>query len=387
MTRWLLPPNEAERIRAIDEAVLSSSANFAGLKVTSEAIPMTVSYGIATIHVTGLLVKDRDPILDYFGIAHTAYSEVSAQVREAEQRGAKRGVIHFDSPGGQVVNDLGTAMDDIRESSIQWKSMAGDLLASAAYMLASQAKGGIYAGHEMSLVGSIGVAASVYMSSYRKEIANTDSPKKRPDVATSEGQDMIREELDDIFGVLAEKMAKGRGVSTDAIRNDYGQGAVMTAKTALSKKIIDGIESGRSRNKKPASGTQAATVGGNTMDLETLKREHPATYQAAIDAGIEQGVKKERARAAEHVSFAKGSKLYEAAMDDIVNGTEATMAVVHKHLDAQYRNQASGSRGEEAPPPVGGGDDSQPVGATKEQTQAAFAALNGKSGWTLEIGG
>lgn len=344
---------------------------------------MTVSYGIATVNVRGMLVKERDAILDYFGVVHTAYSEISSQVREAEAKGAKRGVMHIDSPGGQVVTDLLDAMRAISGSSIEWKVVAGDLLASAAYMLASQAKGGIYATSELSLVGSIGVAATVYTSSYKKEIANTDSQDKRPDVATEEGLAAVQRELDDIYGVLLDQMATGRGVSADTIRNDYGKGAVMTARTAKKKGIIDGFETQSKRGNKPAEKTQAAINGGNKMDLNELKKEHPAVYQAAVAEGVEQGKSMERKRCASHAEFAKRSGLHKEAIEDIASGAEADTMAMFKHLDASSRAAGVDARQTEAVPTVGVSTNLDGDGDNKSDELAKFKAAHPK--WEVEV--
>lgn len=339
MKKWLLLPTELERMQALEASFLLAPVG--DLKVTSSAIPMTLSHGTATIQVKGALVKERDAMLDYFGIEQTAYSEIKAQILDAEDRGAKRGVMLIDSPGGEV-NGLAEAMDAIASSAFSWKAISGDTLASAAYMLASQCKYGIVATSETSMVGSIGVATSASMSSYRKDIANTDSPKKRPDVATEEGLAAVREELDDIYGILAEKIAAGRGIGIEALNKNYGQGAVMTARTALSKKIIDGIE-------KPSKPAAKSAVRGEKMTLEELKAQHPELYKAAY----EEGLKDEQKRVKKHCELAKMHDTSAIAIEDILAGNDADIVVYARHKDAAEKNTAMKNRQEEAVPPVG----------------------------------
>lgn len=378
MKTWLLLQTELERIEALEASFLLSPVG--DLKVTSAATPMTLSHGTATIHVKGALVKERDAMLDFFGVEQTAYSEIKAQVAESEERGAKRGVMFIDSPGGEV-NGLADAMDTLAASSFSWKAIAGDTLASAAYMLASQCKGGIYCTDETSTVGSIGVATSARIPDRVKHIANTESAKKRPDVATEEGLAAVREELDDIYGILVEKISAGRGIEVATLNKNYGQGAVMTARTALSKKIIDGIE-------KPSKPAAKNAARGNSMTLEELKAQYPEAYKAAT----EEAKTAERRRVQAHLTLADASGDMDSAKADILSGSEIDATVQAKHISAGIKRAAVSARGEESVPPVdGSAKPATGMGGEKKNTNAEvekkFSDLYSKDGWSLSIGG
>jgi ClpP class serine protease len=341
MKTWLLLPTECERIRALEAFIFTQPAQ--EMKITSSAIPMDLSYGTATIHVTGTLVKERDTLLDFFGIKQTAYSEIKSQIYEAVERGAKRGVMMIDSPGGEVTG-LADTMDTIASSPIDWKAVSGDVLASAAYMIASQCKGGIFATSDTDMIGSIGVATSAMVSADIKHIANTDSAKKRPDLTTEEGVASVREELDDIYGILVGKIAKGRNTTVASINENYGQGAVMTALTAKRKGIIDGIE------KPPKPAAKNAAVGGEKMTLEELKAQHPEAHKAAY----EEGKTAEQHRVKQHCELAKMHDTASIAIDDILAGKDADFMAYARHKDFSEKAKAMKDRAAEAIPSIPG---------------------------------
>jgi ClpP class serine protease len=335
--------SEVERIEA-----LFSDKHFAAgtvLNVTSEAVPLKMTPGpVATIQVNGPLMPKRSAFLDFFDVEHTAYGEIRAQVAEAQERGAKRIDFVIDSPGGDV-NGLYETMADIDAIPVKTRTLAGSTLASAAYMLASQT-GTIIAENDISIVGSVGVATSAYVSENVKEIANTDSPKKRPDARTEEGVQAVQAELDDIFQVLAEKIAEGRGVSVDTVKNDYGQGAIMTARTALRMKMIDSIGI---TQKQPAK--TAAIRGDEKMNLAELKADNGALYREVLAIGA----KEERDRVEAHLVMSDASGDIKTARESILSGEGMTASCQAKHLAAGINKKSIALRSGENAPPVEGG--------------------------------
>jgi ClpP class serine protease len=195
--------------------------------------------------------------------------------------GADRIILDVNSPGGYV-DGLYSTMNVIENIPVPVSARVGGMAASAAYMLASMAND-ISAENELSMIGSVGVATSASVNKYSKEIANTDSPKKRPDVSTADGEAAVREELDDVYSVIVERIAKGRGTTVDTVNMMYGQGAVMTARKAVQRGMIDKVgfentDSASAKTKGMNMDTEqtpvaeaVATVDGAAVERERIK--------------------------------------------------------------------------------------------------------------------
>lgn len=309
--------------------------------------PMKLRGGVATIKIKGPLYPKRVSWLDYWGEEYAIYSEIISDIAEAKFKGAKHIDFEIDSPGGYV-EGLYDAMKAISDAGIRTRTIGGGTLASAAYMLAAQTHE-IFVDNPASTVGSIGIATSFFASDYIIDITNRDSKKKRPDPTTEEGKAVVEDELDDFWGIYAEMIAKGRRTTVDNIKKNYGQGAVMTARTALSKGMIDEIM----QSNQPAK--KAASIGAKSMDFETLKTEHPALFNAVFSLGKEAGSKEERDRVCAHLKLAEGSGDMKTAHDSIVSGEGITATVTAAHLSASMMRRMRADRMEDNPPDVNTG--------------------------------
>jgi ClpP class serine protease len=235
--------------------------------ISGESTTPVVKDGTAIIPVKGVLMKNRSAVLDRYGIQHTAYTDVEKSITKALAKGSKKIVLETESPGGRTEGllDLMDFVGGLRNFNIRTETRIGDLCASAAFMLASQTDK-IIAQHDLSLVGSVGVASAVAIPDGYRDITNSDSRNKRPDVSTKQGIAVVERELDDVYGVLAERIADGRRTSLDTVKRRYGQGSVMTARTALSRGMIDEIE-----HSKAAS----TAITSNAMAKAEFEANHP----------------------------------------------------------------------------------------------------------------
>lgn len=381
MTLWLMPKDEVDRIEEILAREVSAEA-FASKELTAVQAPLQVlPGGTAVIKVEGVLLNERNDLLDFFGAKQTAYKDIIVQTAEAQERGAKRIRYDISSPGGHV-EGIYAAMDAIRSSSMPTKTVAINKLTSAAYMLASQTNH-IEAMDDLTSVGSVGIAVDYLSLPFRKRFANTDSPKKRPDPEKEEDAAVIKEQLDDFYQVLAEKTADGRGVSVNDVKNNYGQGAVMTARTALAKGMIDSIR----KYKKPAS-RSAETKEKRSMDREQLKTEHPEVYRSVFEDGVKAGASQELERVKGHLQLADGSGDVETARDDIESGTAITPSVMAKHQSAFMKRQMKADRLADNPPEIGhggqeGGGGNHDDASKDAKAKAKFEAKH--PGWEVSV--
>jgi ClpP class serine protease len=334
--------------------------------------PVKIRDGVATVRIVGPLYPKRNSWLDYWGEDYAVYSEIISDVAVAKSKGAKQIDFEIDSPGGYV-DGLYDAMNAIANAGIPTRTIAGDVLASAAYMLASQTNE-IVAEREVSAVGSIGIATTMYISDRVVDITNSDSPKKRPDASTEEGKKIVEAELDDFYQVYAEMMAKGRKISVDKVKKDYGQGAVMTARTALSKGMIDGIMQSK-------QSTESTAKTGVDMDPKTLKEEHRSTYDAIYNAGKEAGKEEMKAlnldRIGAYHEMAKGSGDFEGAFEAALKLEPISETVQQRYNMAAQNRDHRAARLDDNPPNIGQAKSDQidPKSETKKGMEAAVKGL------------
>lgn len=278
---------------SLDESIIQSASAFNAERTQNISIDENKT---ANIDIKGILVKQPNKILDYFGVEYTAYSEIIEQTEAANKAGVDKISYKINSPGGNI-DGLYDAMKAISSSKVKTESVIDGMAASAAYMLASQSKK-IIAKNEISLIGSVGVVATYRVGSDSKEITNRESPKKRPDLSTKEGESVIKDELDDIFDVLVAKIASGRKTTAEIVKNSFGRGSVMTAGKALEAGMIDKIgykvkKTEEITNAFDSTENIESTQNEVIMDLETLKEKHPDLYKAVYEIGFTDAKKED----------------------------------------------------------------------------------------------
>jgi signal peptide peptidase SppA len=157
-------------------------------------------------------------------------------------------LLNIDSPGGQV-NGIQEFADQVREVAAIKPVVAyvDGIGASGAYWIASAANSIVL--NDTSLVGSIGVVASIRDNRAAQEkqgvrqyeIVSTQSPFKRPDVATEQGRAQIQEMVDALASVFIDRVASFRGVTAEDVMSRFGQGKMLPAKAALDAGMADEI--------------------------------------------------------------------------------------------------------------------------------------------------
>jgi ClpP class serine protease len=318
-----------------------SSEQVAELTVASrDNGKMQVVGRTAVIPVEGVLTERPDWFAAYFGGGNTTYPNIKQAIAEAN--GSKEvdsiELAFGYSPGGNV-NGLFSAMDTIRDSSKPVTATVKGGALSAAYGLASQA-GRIVAADRGTSFGSVGVAMDTYVydgNIKEVSIASTEAPKKRPDLLTDEGKAMVREELDAIHEVFVESIAAGRGTTEKKVNANFGRGAMVLAEQALQAGMIDSI--GQQPNNQSATAA-AKTEVRPIMDLQTLKADHRAVY----DAAVEIGKAKERDRVTAHLVLGEKSGALDVAIKAVKEGEEMTSTLTATYLAAGMDSATAAAR-------------------------------------------
>lgn len=363
MSLYLMVDHEYEKLMALADKFAATDAASAAAALQAPT-PMRINRNVAEIEIAGVLEPERIGAYDRWGVKHTAYSDIRSQVADAVLSGVKKIVFNVNSPGGNVLGML-QAMKDIasaRKSGIKTETRASGLMASAAYMLGAQSET-VIATSEADIVGSIGVVRSAMTFPYFKDITNNESPNKRPDASTEEGVQAIKDELSDIYNVVMPHVAKARNTTMDKINSDWGKGGTMTAKTALARGMINMIQEPK------LAGRSGATKGNKTMDMATLKAEHPDLYKAAFDAGKDAGKAEFQEMAEAHITLAETSGAVERALEDIKAGNPLGPKVYAFHNAEGIKRAAIQARGDEAPPAIGEGEDQQAAAAEPAENE------------------
>lgn len=342
---WLLSQDVFE---AMQEARAKHSPTVAELEaheqtyaLSDEDTPriMSVAGDTAAIQINGVLTDQPDFFARFWGGGNTTYSEIIKSVAMAEMDPAIKTIqLKVNSPGGHASTGWLEAMQAIAGASKPVEALVGDMAASAAYGLVSQA-GTITAQNKLSKVGSVGAAMTMFVDEDVVTVTSTNAPDKRPDPKTEEGKSIIRELLDATETIFIDTIATGRDTTAADVRKNFGRGALVFAANAIEKGMIDGMLEA----KQPASSGKTKTEASN-MDLNELKAKHPDLYAQAASAGVVTALQTERDRVNAHLAVGEASGDMETTLAAIKSGEGYTDLVKAKHDAFKMKASAATDR-------------------------------------------
>ncbi len=370
---WLISENVAREMRkAIAVGMLPSAEQRAAYERTEAEAAlgnpvrgMNVAGDTAEIRVEGVLTPKPDLFAMFFGGGNTTYRDIQAALAAAQVDPAIRKVtLMVSSPGG-TVEGLFETLGAIEALKAAGKSVTvkANQAHSAAYAIAAVA-GRILADTPASMFGSVGVAASFFVDEEVIDIANTESPNKRPDVTTPEGQDVVRQELDALFEIFVDAIARGRGVKADVVKETFGRGASFVASEAARRGMIDKAPKLTIVRAETPSAPVAAVAdvvtaetttdqpahhGGtkerrNAMTKDELKAQHPEAYEAVFNEGKAAGETSERDRVCAHLQMGEACGDLSIALAAVRGGEAMTQTNTAKYLAAGMNRSAVAAR-------------------------------------------
>jgi len=299
------------------------------LKAAFPAAPLAtqrvnVSGGVATIPIHGVIFKAVPPLLRLFSVAATGTDEVRVMIAAAlDDPEVKR--IHLDihSPGGTVqgVQALAEDIRDAREKK-QITAHAGDLMASSAYWIGSQASK-LTAG-AAAAVGSIGICVLITDRSEAAAEAGIKVHVVRSHPLKGIGSglgDVTDEQLaetqrlvDSYTAIFVDAVAKGRGLTTEEVQK-LATGQVWLGADAKKRKLVDKIA------REPAA-----------ADDDQPEEEEPAPLGATTQQESEMDPN-EKAEL-----LARMTKL-ETKVQKSGEDRDQAVSAMHQVLMAQYRGR------------------------------------------------
>jgi ClpP class serine protease len=318
-----------EEVREQLRAIFAPAASLAPVSVAASlgeplegARRATVRDGVAIIPVMGALWHYANIMTALCG--DTSYEQIMGDLRAVEQAHAAGTVyaalLEVDGPGGVVAGCAVTAraVRQLAGTMPVQSIITGQGCSASYYVAAGASRVFVQPG---TLTGSIGTVATFRLKPTGDgevlEIVSEQSPKKRPDLRTPEGQAQARVWVNDLGGEFVADMATFRGVTEDEVLERFGQGDIMAAARAVEAGLADGISSFErvladlaqrapaARRGNPArggiTGSQETTAMADTQRTPqeratTFAAEHPDAAAIIRAEGAEAAATAERSR-------------------------------------------------------------------------------------------
>ena len=206
--------------------------------------------GAAIIPIKGIISKN--PTVFSFFFSGTSTKKVARLIEEAlNNRDVTAIVLDIDSPGGTVdgTQELAEFIFD-RRGQKPIVTFTDGMVASGAYYIGAAADK-IFISGDMPPVGSIGVVTShidyskmdercgiketeIYAGKY-KRIASYVEP------LSNEGREYLQDQVDYIYSIFVNDVAKYRNVSVDTVLKDMADGQIFIGRQALDAGLVDGV--------------------------------------------------------------------------------------------------------------------------------------------------
>ena len=391
---WAIAPEKLNEICAIYAA--HRSGEQADLKAIEAALgkplgpggpkPYDVQDGVAVVPLEGVLAKRMSLFSSISG--GQSYQSFQQQLQQAvDDPEVKAIILSIDSPGGTVdgVQAAADALYAARDVKPVCAYVDGQMC-SAAYLIGSAASQA-YIGSDFDVVGSIGVviqhidtSAAEYMRGVKitditagkyKRISSQHAP------LTPEGRGAIQDQLDHMYSMFVDAVARNRGVDVETVLSKMADGRVFTGQKAIDAGLVDGKmtfpqlmqkmqaqpgAAGAPNSTQKGAIKMAAETQETTYTAAQLKAAEDAALQVGIATGNEQGraegakAERERIQAVEAALLPGHEKLIaELKFDGKTSGPEAAQKVVEaeKALQAekltQMRSEAAGAVPASAP--------------------------------------
>ena len=272
-----------ERLRSgrLDQSEID--ARLEGVQAAPPGSTMQARGGaIAVLPLYGVISQRAGMMQEMSG--GTSCEAFCAQIRHlAADPGIVAIVVDVDSPGGSVfgVPEAAQAIFEAR-SAKPIVAVSNSLNASAAYWLTSQAHEivaspssetgsiGVYMAHcdESEAHAKAGERYTLVSAGKYKVEGNPFEPLSEEALAEMQGR------ADRVYGDFVAAVARGRGVSADAVRSGYGQGRVVGAKQAVALGLADRVDT--------LEGT-LARLSTPQARAAVMKRGMPDGMAAALD--------------------------------------------------------------------------------------------------------
>lgn len=208
-------------------------------------------------------------------------------------------IIDIDSPGGNVIGvpELSDKIFKARKSGKPIISYANPFAASAAYWLGSAAEH--FVSFPSGQVGSVGVLTfhtditqllenvGVKETTFRATKSPYKAERMPSETLSEDAVAFIQSDIDAVMEDFIGHLGRNRGISTGKVEKNFGEGRVVSSKTAMNNNMIDAAMTyerflGAVFNNKFRSGSKA-TAEELESDLEVQTEEITAVATTTED--------------------------------------------------------------------------------------------------------
>lgn len=287
----------AAEIWAVDQLKLEAIVGFlalqaAGEKFTSDEIeakiaPQTAKAiarregAVAIIPMQGVIANRMRLMSDISSPGGASAELLMQQLRGAiADEGVKAIVLDCDSPGGNVHGtDEVSGLIAANRGGKPIVAQVNANCASAAYWMCASCDEIVMT--PSSEIGSIGVytvhddiSAALEKVGVRKTLIGAGKFKAENAPFLPLSEDALaytQKRVDSYYGMFVDRVAKGRGVDVDAVRNGFGQGRMVGAAEALTMRMVDRI--GTMQDTLARFGVNTTPSGGGSKAFATAREK------------------------------------------------------------------------------------------------------------------
>ncbi|MGB0899410.1 MAG: S49 family peptidase [Psychrobium sp.] len=249
--------------------------------------------GVTVISVNGVISR-------YANLFHAICGGTSAEMlakdfdKALNDPNVNAIILNIDSPGGEVsgTHELGEMIFNARGSKPIHAYISG-VGCSAAFWLASACDKIVI--DATAIVGSVGVVASMTKKQQEEgqasfEFVSSQSPNKRLDIESKEGQSVIQSEIDDLADVFINRVARNLNINRDTVIQDFGRGGTAVGQKAVDKGMAHELGSLENLIKKLSntddnrSSTHGASSNNisNSIFSQSISQETPEQLALSI---------------------------------------------------------------------------------------------------------
>ncbi|MGY3887201.1 S49 family peptidase [Aeromonas aquatica] len=269
--------------------------------------------GVAVISAIGVISRYAGMFEAICG--GTSTQTLACQIQAALDDYTIRGIVLVvDSPGGEAngIHELAELIYSARGKK-KIVGYTGGMAASAGYWVLSACEEVVI--DATATAGSIGTVQTMRIRKASKdepfetiEMVSSQSPLKRMDPKGKEGREAYQESLDQLAEVFVTRVAAYRGVTRDAVVNDFGQGWVLMGEHAVKagmadklgslESVINDLKKGRNKAMSNTPAASAATIeqaislsAGMTVSdaVASLAEVAPEVVAALVAENVEIG--------------------------------------------------------------------------------------------------
>jgi len=254
---WAIVPEKLFEIQEIykthlrgDKIDIAAIEAKTGAPLDNKTAPYQVVNDIAIIPIQGVIAKKMNLFTQISGGVSTQLT--GNDIKEAlADDSIKSILLDIDSPGGTVdgTQELGDIVFAGRDKK-PIVAYSDGMIASAAYWIGSAAHR-MYISGDTNDIGSIGVVTNhvdysemdkkcgvkvteIYAGKY-KRIASENKPLSK------EGKQYIQDQVDYLYSVFVDVVAKHRGVSSETVLKNMADAKIFIGKQAITAGLVDGV--------------------------------------------------------------------------------------------------------------------------------------------------